>query len=369
MPNPAGAHYDDGITRWDDGSRWDSALTSTPTSPVLLTPDTPISTNHTAFNAMEYWEVTKTRAQQTLAVWTAHLPALNIGGKTASDHEALIDGFEPLVQARTLAQDNYDTAFRTGQDALARMKVLGTKVPMLIEGQLDENESIMKDVDDVYAVSPRAEASILKRLRMLLPVWERANAALAAMTPAQPPISRTVGGVNYTAAAAKTLLDGYTDVVKDVRDKDVALDGARTNLRAHDRMADQLNKRWYKFVKASYDPDSEVYQALSGIDTEQGTQVPESIEIDNLGQGGEEGLQVLVAYETGGGEHATTKLVKWMVVGVDLTFVNSAPLDASGNALGPFVVGQTITVITEVSNSAGSRTSAPRTIIIQPPIT
>lgn len=97
MPNPAGARYDDGLTFWDDGSLWDSALTTTPEPAVLLTSDTPITTNQTANTAMEYWETTKTRATQTLAVWTAHLPALTIGGKTATDHEALIDGFEPLV--------------------------------------------------------------------------------------------------------------------------------------------------------------------------------------------------------------------------------------------------------------------------------
>ena len=53
---------------------------------------------------------------------------------------------------------------------------------------------------------------------------------------------------------------------------------------------------------------------------------------------------------------------------MDPGFDHSAPLDASGNALGPFVVGQTVSVITEVSNSAGTRTTAPRTIVIEEPI-
>ena len=55
-------------------------------------------------------------------------------------------------------------------------------------------------------------------------------------------------------------------------------------------------------------------------------------------------------------------------VGVDLDFIHSAPLDASGNALGPFTVGQVVRVITEVSNSSGTRTTAPRTITIEEPI-
>ena len=49
-------------------------------------------------------------------------------------------------------------------------------------------------------------------------------------------------------------------------------------------------------------------------------------------------------------------------------FAHSAPLDASGNALGPFAVGQMVKIITEVSNSAGTRTIAQRTITIAEPI-
>ena len=66
--------------------------------------------------------------------------------------------------------------------------------------------------------------------------------------------------------------------------------------------------------------------------------------------------------------HATTKLVKWKVVGVDVGFDNSATLDPSGNTLGPFAVDQVVLVMTEVSNSSGTRTSAVRTITIEEPI-
>lgn len=317
---------------------------------------------------MEFWEVTKQRAQETLPVWTQYVPSLKIGTQGSTELAALIDGFEPLVQARTTAQDTYDAAYRTGQDALLRMKMLGTKVPQIIEGQLDDQSAIRKDLDDLYRNTPRAEGSILKRLRDLLPVWERANTALAALTPAQPAITRTVGGTVYTAAAARTLLDGYTNLVKTMKDKEELLDAARAALREHDRAVDQLNKRWYKVVKASHDEGSDVYEALAGITTEPGTPPPEVVEIDTVVQGGEEGLQVLVNYLPGGGAHATTKLVKWQVVGVDPGFDHSAPLDASGNALGPFQVGQTLKILTEAANSTATRTTAPRTILITEPV-
>jgi hypothetical protein len=362
MPNPAGAHWDDGLTFWNDGSTWDSTSAA---NPVLLVSEKPLALNSTT---MEYWEVTKNRAQETLPVWNQYLPTYQVGGKTPADLTALIDGFEPLMQQRTDAQDTYDACFRAGQDALLRMKSLGTKVPAIIEAHLDENAGIMKDVDDLYRTPVRSEGTILKRLRDLLPVWARANAAMAASVPAQPPITRLVGGVVYTVATAKTLLDGYTDVVKDLKDKEELLDRKRAELRTHDRETDQLNKRWYKAVKASHEPGTDVYEALSGITTEPSTPAPEVIEINTVTQGGDDGLQVLVSYLPGGGAHATTKLVKYQVVGVDPDFTHSTPLDASGNALGPFTEGQTIKVLTEVSNSVGTRTTAARTIVIVAPV-
>lgn len=364
MPNPAGAHWDDGLTFWDDGSTWDSADAPAP-EPVLLTSETNFSINT---HAMEYWEITKQRAQQTLPVWTLYIPTFKVGGLGTTDLTGYINGFEGLVQARTQAQDDFDAAFRDGQNALLRMKVLGTKVPAIIEAHLDENAAVMKNVDDLYLVQPRTEGSILKRLRMLLPVWTQANAALAAMTPPEPPITRTVGGVAYTVATALTLLESYTVLVDAVELKQEQLDKKRAELRAHDHACDMLNKRWYKAVKASHDPGSEVYEALAGITTEPTTPAPETIEINTVVQGGEAGRQALVSYLPGGGAHATTKLVKYQIVGVDPGFDHSVPLDASGNALGPFEVGQTIIIITEVSNSVGTRTTAPRTIVIEEPV-
>ena len=317
---------------------------------------------------MEYYEITKSRAQETLPVWVAHLPTLHIGVKTSADLATLIDGFEPLVQARVAAQDDFDAAFRAAQGALGIMKVLGTKVPQLIEGQLSENAAVMKDVDDLFSTQPRAEGTILKRLRELLPTWVRANAALLALSPTQTPIVRTVAGVTYTAAEAATLLNSYTTLVGTIKTKEELLDGCREALRGHDRATDRLNKTWYKVAKATADAGSPLANALDGITTEAGTPAPVVIEIDHVVQGGDYGLQALVSYIAGGGEHATSKTIRWKIEGVDADFTHSAPLDASGNALGPFTVGQVVKLFAEVSNSSGTRTTAVRTITIGPAI-
>lgn len=351
---------------WDEGT-WDDDPPPPPPAPPGALLSVP-NLNPNSQSTMQYWEVTKNRAQETLPVWLQHLPAVTVGGKTPADLEGFIDFFEPKAQAQTAAQDAYDGAYRMGGDQLARMRKLGTSVPQIIEAQLAENTLIMKDVEDLYRTSPRTEATVLKRLRELLPVWVRSNAALAALNPPQAPITRAVGGTVYTAATAQALLDGYTEQVKTIKDKEELLDAARAALRALDAQTDDLIKRWYQLAKVQAEPGSALAAALEGITTEGGTAAPVAIEIDTLAQGGDSGLEVVVAYASGGGDHATTKLVKWKVEGVDADFTHSEPLTPAGNTIGPFVVAQVVKVMTEVSNSSGTRTSAVRTITIEPPV-
>jgi hypothetical protein len=350
-----------GVT-WDSGFRWDQTFPAGGEPNFSEKPT--LSTTH---NHMEYWEITKARAIQTLPVWTQHLTTTTIGVFTSATLSGLIAGFEPLVQARVAKQDFYDKAFRAAQKSLGTMRVLGVKVAAMIDSQLTENESIMKDLADVYRVQPRDEASVLSRLRVLLPLWVRANTALAALGAGIAPIVRAVGGVAYTAAAAQALLDGYTQLTNDISHELSQLNEARASLRAHDRECDQLNKRFYQYAKAVSDEGSALENALGGITTEPSTPVPETVEIDSIAQGGEQGVQALVDYVDGGGDHATEKSVYYKVEGVNAEFVK-AELDFSGNALGPFAVGQVVKIYTEVANSAGRRTTAVRTITITEPI-
>jgi len=86
-------------------------------------------------------------------------------------------------------------------------------------------------------------------------------------------------------------------------------------------------------MKNTFDEGSPEGDALNQIPVEEGTPAPDPIDIHELVQGGTNGLQVLVSYESGGGDHATTSEVQWMVEGVDDDFTHTAPLDPSGNAL------------------------------------
>lgn len=356
--------------RWDSGDRWDdpdvvwaSEPEVSPTEPLLIPKHDLNLHSHTA---MEYWEITKDRAQKTLAPWNQYIDQVKVNGKGSDDLEALINDFSPKVGARVAAQDAYDDAFREVQSALLKMKILGLRVAGMIENQLDEDAHLMAKIDKLRRVNPRTTSTILKRAGELVPIWKQANTALAAMTSPQPAMVRSIQGQIWTVAMLETLVNtGYDGLIATLNAMQEVLDDKREDLRTHDAVVDRLNKNWYGYVKNQYDPGSEIYEALSDIPTEPSTPPPEVIEIDAVTQGGEDGLQALTSYVAGGGAHATTKTVKWKVDGVDAEFTHAVPLDASGNALGPFEVGQVVHILTEVSNSAGTRTTAPRTIMIE----
>jgi hypothetical protein len=83
----------------------------------------------------------------------------------------------------------------------------------------------------------------------------------------------------------------------------------------------------------------------------------------------EQGRQVLVSYPNGSSAgNATTKVVEYTLPADAQPFTHSVPLDLSGNALGAFEVGTLVPLRTRTANSAGVRTSAPRTIMIEEPI-
>jgi len=328
--------------------------------PPLLVPKHNLNLNLTT--NMEYWEVTLDRSQKTLPVWNQYLPDLNIGTQGPDALEGFIDGFEPLVQARVAAQDVYDEAFRNVQASLLKMKLLGTKVPVLIGGHLDENERLMKDLRDLFGESPRTADTILKRARELYPVWERANVAMAALSPAQPPITRAIQGVAHTSAMYKALLDGYTDLIKILEDKEELLNSAREALRAHNRQADRLNKRWYRVVKTGMELSPALAAALEGIPTEPSTPEPEPIEIATVTQGGEEGREALTAYVLGGGAHATLKELQFTLPGEPEPFTHKAPLVAAGNALGPFAEGTGLVPAAALRQAGIDPTRRPQTL-------
>lgn len=317
---------------------------------------------------MEYWEPTEDRASKTLPVWQTHFATLTVNGVAPEAYATLASQFEAKAQLRAAAQDVYDDSVRAARTTLLKMKIVGTKVPQIIDGQLGTNKDIAGGLAKVFRVSPRTESTIRTRARDLFPVWVKANGLLAAMTPPLPPITRPLQGVAQTAAMLDAMEDGFPGQQDDTQAKEELLVTARNNLRELDRTVDVLSKNFYQIARSLVDPGSAAWIALDGIPAEGGGSAPDSIEIDQLVQGGDDGLHVLLSYESGGGDGATTKEAEYMIVGVDADFAHAVTLDASGNAFGPFTVGQVVKVRTKVSNSSGVRTSAVRTITIETPL-
>lgn len=56
-----------------------------------------------------------------------------------------------------------------------------------------------------------------------------------------------------------------------------------------------------------------------------------------------------------------------MVVGTDADFTHNAAADPSGNALGPFAVGETVKLRTRVTNTNGTTTGSVRKLATQAP--
>ena len=317
---------------------------------------------------MQPWEITLKRAQTTHVVWKTHWPDLRVGSQSYLNLEALIGQFEPLAQQCVVTQRAQDDAERAAQATLEKLQLLGTHVPHIIQGQLDDNAPLMTALKKVFQHRPRTVAGILARMRDLYPLWLMADEALAAFTPPHPPITRQLQKIAHSAAMAKTLLDGYNEQIHLAGRARKANHVQKAAMQAHDKRVDQLNKNWYKVVKSSFEQGTSEYEALKRIPTEKGALVPAVLEIKSLKQGGGQGREVIIRYAPKGGERSTRRRVRWQVIGVDEDYAHELPLDRKGNTLGPFEPGTTLQIIAEVANSAGTRSSAPRMITIEEPL-
>src|SRR4051794_17983908 len=90
---------------WNDGHRWNQVLADGPDFLAVKHRQTQKGTN-----TMEFWEETKDRAQISRPIWMTYTPTLKIGTLGHADLETMIDGYEPLAQLRTTAQDDFDDA-------------------------------------------------------------------------------------------------------------------------------------------------------------------------------------------------------------------------------------------------------------------
>ncbi len=150
-----------------------------------------------------------------------------------------------------------------------------------------------------------------------------------------------------------------------IEDTHAAVTQARTALRVAATALDRLNKRAYRLLVAEARTNPALKAALGQIHTEPSG--PETLGIKKVLQGGADLRHILVSYDNGSFLPGAVSTLEWKVEGVDADFAqHHVTADPSGNALGPFTVGQTVKLRTRVVQN-GTTTGSVRTLQIIAP--
>lgn len=308
---------------------------------------------------MEYHQVIQNRAGQTVAVIDQYIPGLKVGNETSATLLTKSQALDGLAQTRDDALTDFDGAANAENTGFLIIRGLALSLPKSAEGELNEDvaaESALLDLlSPVYSIQPRTTELAIQRGQKLKSALTKINTYLAAQTPARGPI--TSGGKGVTDLT--TALDAQPPLEQALENRDADVSAARMALRDAATAVDRLNKRFYAKLVSEGRTNPTLAQALSQIQTT-GAGLPFTLGINSILQGGTDGLHILVNYDAGSFDGSLQNSLEWMVAGVDLDFVHNVAVDASGNALGPFTVGQTVKLRTRVTNSNGTTTSSVR---------
>ena len=314
---------------------------------------------------MQYHQAVQNRAGQTAAVIKQHIATLKVGSVGAAALLTQANALGGLAQERDDALTAFDAANNGENQGWLAIRGLVLALPQVASGELDdevEAEAAMQSLlDPAYAIVPRTTDLALARGQKLKSALEKIDAFLAVQTPKRGPITSGGKGLTHLVAA----LAAQPELEQGREDASAAVSGARNALAQAARSVDRLNKRLYSKLQAEARENAALAEALAQIDTETDN-LPETLGIRTVLQGGDDGLRVLVGYDNGTGSGATEKHVEWQIEGVDADFTHSAPADPSGNTLGPFKAGQTVKLRTRAANANGARTSGVRTIKLAP---
>ena len=305
----------------------------------------------------EFFEAVHQRGQQTLAVWNTHAATFQVGALTLAAHTTDVALLMTHVNDRDVQQDVQDDAVLARDANFGALRDIVVRVPQLIEATLEDDDRLHSDLDDVFAVDPNRTHGGMERARRVVSLWNRVNILRAAMTPALPAL--TLGAT--TVANLQTLLTNHPGLLQTVEDERSELNQKTSLLKTTSRRIDRNNKRWYAAWSQNFAIGSPENDALSQIDTGPTTPAPSALEIDTLTAAG---TSVQVAYVAGGGDHATTLVLLWRVVGIDPDFGHATAVNLAGQTIGPFSAGDEIQFKTRGSNSTGDTDSTVKSITL-----
>lgn len=313
---------------------------------------------------MEYYQAIQNRAAQTAAVINEHVPTLKIGTIGKTELLAQSTALDALAQGRDDAIADSDAAANAENQGFLTIQRLTFQLPKAAEGELDDSvaaESALLDLySPVYAIIPRTTELALERAMKLVSALNKTNDYLISLTPPREIISS--GGKELTDLQG--LMTAQPALEQTVEDEAAGATTARSALRVAATAVDRLNKRFYKKLEGEARTNAALADALGQIDTG-AANLPGTLGIKSVLQGGTDDLHLLVSYDNGTYDGNATSIVEWQVVGVDAGFTHNVAADPSGNALGPFTAGQTVKLRTRVTNSNGTTTGSVRTIEVQ----
>lgn len=313
---------------------------------------------------MEYWQSIFERATATIPVFTQYFSALKLGTVGLPQFTAMTSALPSLALDRDAKVQAVDNARQAGDFSWLELRLISLKVPKIIEGVIDAKSGLLDDLVKVYGIVPWSPAKTTARCGLLGPVWEAANNYQLAQVPPLPTIVRK--GVDHGTFMSK--IAAYFQLAQNEKTVDHQLEEARRILREAARLLETYCIRFLGAALGLSDPGSPEEQALQNIPTTTTSQLPETLGIKLFTQGGTNGLQLLITPEPYHLEPGETAVIEWIIVDTDPSFTHSVPYDASGNALGPFIVGQTVRIRTSVTNTHGTRTGGVRQLtLIAPP--
>ncbi len=309
----------------------------------------------------EYWQDIQERAQATIAVWQVHFAGLTLGATDLAAFETLTEALPGQAQTRDDRQQDLDGARQARDFAAQALRNVAMRVPKIIEGRLDPESGVIDDLDKVYAIQPRSFDKIEARGRRLLPVWNSANTWLAAQVPPQEQV--TYGAFDADLFSDELDNFGLLQAVANAGERD---DAGRDTLNGAARKVEKLCIRFLKVAKGTAEPGSPAEASLDTIPTTTESNLPDTLRILTFSQGGVDGLQLLAAYAPYGLDPGETAILQYQRLDIDADW-QSVPYDASGNAIGPFEVGQTVKARTRVTNTSGSRDGSVRQLTLIAP--
>lgn len=312
---------------------------------------------------MEYYQAIQNRAAQTAAVIKQYFPETRIGDITAAGLLEKSQELGKLAQARDDALAAFDAADNAESQGFLALKALTFSLPRIAQGELDDQvgaESALLDLlSPVYSVEPRNTELVQKRGKKLISALARINDYFASLTPPRAPVSGAGGGVGELSAA----IDAQAVLAQALEDRTADVSAARSALRTEATALDRLNKRFYAKLRAAAHTDEMLTKALAQIDTGSAN-LPATLGIRTILQGGTDNRQVLVSYVSGSYDDGATSTLEWKVGAGDTPFSESIAVDPSGNAIGPFSHSANVQLRTRVTNGNGTTTGSVRTLVI-----